>query len=56
MQTYDLKDNTVRELNQALHQESAQAGDFEVIHPNGKHSVAVGAKYESNVTIDGHVG
>lgn len=56
MQTYDLKDNSVRELNQALHQESAQAGDFEVTNPNGKHSVAVGAKYQCNVTVNGHVG
>ena len=56
MQTYNLKDNTVREINLALHQESAEGTDFEVTNPNGKHSVAVGAQFNSNVTVEGHVG
>jgi glutamate synthase domain-containing protein 3 len=56
MQTFDLKDNTVRELNQALHEESSSGADVRVINPGGKHSVAVGAMYPGTVTIEGHVG
>ena len=56
MTSYDLKNNTVRDLNQALHEASAEGADIQVSNPNGKHSVAVGARYNGNVTIDGHVG
>ena len=56
MQTFDLKDNPVRELNSVLHQEDSVAAEILVTNPNGKHSVAVGAKHEIDVTIDGHVG
>ncbi len=56
MQHYDLKDATVRELNQALHQADAAAAEYQVINPNGKHSVAVGAIYPTRVEIEGHVG
>ncbi len=56
MQTFDLKNSTVRELNAALHDEASAGAEFHVVHPNGKHSVAVGAMYDTRVTIDGHVG
>ncbi len=56
MQTYDLKDAGVRELNQALHQAEADKAEFRVSNPNGKHSVAVGAMHSTQVDIDGHVG
>jgi glutamate synthase domain-containing protein 3 len=56
MTTFDLKDNSVRELNHALHQDSAEGAEFIVSNPNGKHSVAVGAMYHSKVTVDGHAG
>ncbi len=56
MQTYDLKDANVRELNQALHMESADNAEIRVTHPNGKHSVAVGAMYPGQIDIEGHVG
>ena len=56
MPTFDLKDANVRELNQALHDEAADGAEFKVIHPNGKHSVAVGAMYATTIDIDGHVG
>lgn len=56
MRTFDLKDSSVRELNTALHDEAAAGAEFHVVHPNGKHSVAVGAMYDTRVTIDGHVG
>jgi glutamate synthase domain-containing protein 3 len=56
MQTFDLKDTDVRELNLALHQQSADKQEFLVKNPNGKHSVAVGSIYASRIDIDGHVG
>ena len=56
MSSFDLQNNTVRELNQALHEESASGADIEVMNPNGKHSVAVGAMYPCEVSIEGHVG
>jgi glutamate synthase domain-containing protein 3 len=56
MQTFDLKNTTVRDLNQALHEESSAGAEIRVINPNGKHSVAVGAMYPAEITIDGHVG
>ena len=56
MENFNLEDNTVRDLNQALHQDSAENAEFTVNNPNGKHSIAVGAMYQSTVTIDGHAG
>ena len=56
MSSFDLQDNTVRDLNQALHDESAGGTEIEVTNPNGKHSVAVGAMYPCEVSIQGHVG
>ncbi len=53
---FDLKDAGVRELNQSLHQAIAEGADYQIINPNGKHSVAVGAMYACDITIDGHVG
>lgn len=56
MSKFDLKDATVRDLNQSLHQASAKGADYQVTNPNGKHSVAVGAMHATNIAIDGHVG
>lgn len=56
MKSFDLKGNTVRELNQFLHQADSDTADVVVEHPNGKHSVAVGAIQAGNITINGHVG
>ena len=53
---FDLKENNVRDLNQALHEDSSSGVKIRVSHPNGKHSVAVGAMYPAEVEIDGHVG
>ncbi|MDR2567064.1 MAG: hypothetical protein LBC97_13615 [Bifidobacteriaceae bacterium] len=51
----DLSINSVRELNQALHQ--AEAGSaWEVTHPNGQHAIAVGLTLPLTVRIEGHVG
>jgi glutamate synthase domain-containing protein 3 len=56
VKSFDLKGNTVRELNQFLHQSDSETVDVVVEHPNGKHSVAVGATQPGNITINGHVG
>lgn len=56
MASFDLQDDTVRNLNQALHEESVSGSDVQVTNPNGKHSVAVGAMYPCEVNIEGHVG
>ena len=51
---FDLRRETVRSLNQALH--DATGGTFEVLHPDGRHALAVGANTEAKVAIRGHVG
>lgn len=56
MNDFDLQDNSVRDLNSALHQESANGEQFNVNHPGGKHNVASGAMYPCDITINGHVG
>ncbi len=56
MPTFDLKDADVRELNRALHDEASAGAEFRVINPNGKHSVAVGAMFPTQIDIEGHVG
>lgn len=54
MASFDLADNTVRELNQHLH--GAVSGKVVVNNPGGKHSVAVGATDSHEVEINGNVG
>lgn len=56
MKNYDLKSSKVRELNQSLHDAASDGAEITVTNPNGKHSVAVGAMYAGQITIDGHVG
>lgn len=51
----DLADTTIRELNGRL--QSAPDGErFRVLHPAGRHSVAVGLDSAIEVEIEGHVG
>ena len=56
MPAFDLRDATVRELNQALHEEAISGAEIQVLNPGGKHSIAVGAMYPASVLIEGHVG
>ena len=56
MRTFDLASDSVRELNQALHSDDATSQRFMVINPGGKHNVAAGAMYDTDVNIEGHVG
>ncbi len=54
MASFDLADNTVRELNKHLH--GAVTDKVTVDNPGGKHSVAVGATDAHQVEINGNVG
>jgi methylamine---glutamate N-methyltransferase subunit B len=53
--SFDLAVDTVRSLNQALHSD-ASGGRVVVLHPGGRHAVAVGLDAPYEVEIDGHVG
>jgi glutamate synthase domain-containing protein 3 len=53
--SFDLAVDTVRSLNQALHADAA-GGRIVVLHPGGRHAVAVGLDAPYEVEIDGHVG
>jgi glutamate synthase domain-containing protein 3 len=53
--SFDLAVDTVRSLNQAQHVDSS-GGRVEVLHPGGRHAVAVGLDGPYEVEIHGHVG
>jgi glutamate synthase domain-containing protein 3 len=53
--TFDLRTDTVRELNRRLHS-GESVGPVRILHPDGRHSLAVGLDAEYEVEIDGHVG
>jgi glutamate synthase domain-containing protein 3 len=55
MKTFNLQQQTVRELNQALHTSVAGAS-IAVINPGGRHALACGISTEVDVTITGHTG
>jgi glutamate synthase domain-containing protein 3 len=54
----DLAQVSVRELNQALHDlgPDSNATHWQVLHPHGRHALAVGVDAEVTVEIDGHAG
>lgn len=54
----DLARLTVRELNQFLHHELPQRGirRVEILHPQGRHNLAVGLACEVEVHVQGHAG
>ena len=58
MKTIDLSNATVRDLNQALHDQARDLQDREwvVTHPNGAHNLAVGVNQEISIDIEGHAG
>ncbi len=56
MKSFDLSDASVRELNRRLHAPDADGASFRVLNPGGKHNIAVGARFDGEVVIDGHVG
>lgn len=54
---FDLATQSLREINQALHDVRQDHDDsFVIAHPKGAHSVAVGLTEPIEVTIKGHVG
>jgi methylamine---glutamate N-methyltransferase subunit B len=53
--TFDLRADTVRELNRRLHGPEA-TGRIRVINPDGRHAVAVGLDSDCEVEVEGHVG
>ena len=55
---FDLSAQTVRELNQFLHQPAEELAGCEVVvtHPNGAHNIAVGLNAPVHVTVQGHAG
>src|SRR5689334_321886 len=58
VETVDLDITPLRELNQRLHQlgEAPAQSRWRVLHPGGRHAVAVGIDSDVEVDIDGHVG
>lgn len=58
MKTIDLSSASVRELNQALHQQADALDQREwlVSHPDGRHNLAVGVNQALSIDIQGHAG
>ncbi|MCF5628338.1 protein glxC, partial [Pseudomonas syringae] len=58
MKTVDLSSASVRDLNQALHDQVKQLQDREwrVTHPDGAHNLAGGVNEAISIDIQGHAG
>jgi methylamine---glutamate N-methyltransferase subunit B len=58
VETVDLDETPLRELNQRLHElgDPPPAPLWRVVNPRGRHAVAVGIDAEVTVDVDGHVG
>jgi glutamate synthase domain-containing protein 3 len=58
MKTIDLAASSVRELNQALHDQARQLTEHEwaITHPDGKHNIAAGVDEALKIDIRGHAG
>ena len=55
--SFDLAEQTVRELNAQLHEAtSSDGGRVVVLNPGGRHAIAVGLDAPYEVEIEGHVG
>jgi methylamine---glutamate N-methyltransferase subunit B len=54
MMSFDLANVSLRHINDTL--QNAETGTFEIIHPGGNHSIAVGLTARLNVHVRGHVG
>ncbi len=56
--SFDLAEQSVRELNQRLHEVPADAAGARVVivNPGGRHAIAVGLDAPYEIEIDGHVG
>ncbi|HYB26724.1 MAG TPA: hypothetical protein VEF89_08935 [Solirubrobacteraceae bacterium] len=56
VRSFDLAEQTVRELNQTLHSGNGAGGRVLVRNPSGRHAIAVGLDAPYEVEIEGHVG
>ncbi|HVX12588.1 MAG TPA: hypothetical protein VHC22_15510 [Pirellulales bacterium] len=58
VRTFDLALSTARELNQFLHHGLSRGNveRVEVLHPNGRHNLAVGIDWPVDIDIRGHAG
>ncbi|MCV6626607.1 MAG: hypothetical protein OIF38_10955 [Cellvibrionaceae bacterium] len=58
MKTINLETQTVRDLNQALHDQSTKCTEreWEVLEPKGQHNIACGLDQNLAVDIKGHAG
>jgi glutamate synthase domain-containing protein 3 len=58
VETVDLSKTSLRDLNQRLHEVTADSGPrrWRVLHPRGGHAVAVGLDCPIEVDVEGHVG
>ena len=58
MKTINLETQTVRDLNQALHEQSPECTEreWEVLEPKGQHNIACGLDQSLAVDIKGHAG
>ncbi|MEO2049871.1 MAG: hypothetical protein ABGX16_25205 [Pirellulales bacterium] len=54
----DLANQSVREVNQFLHQDfdDGNAHYIEILHPDGNHSIGVGLDADADIDIRGHAG
>ena len=55
---FDLSKDTIRDLNQALHQlpKTGNKEPWQVLNPKGEHAIACGANADVTIEIAGHVG
>jgi glutamate synthase domain-containing protein 3 len=56
VETIDLAQTPLRELNARLHAADAEPRRWRVVNPGGRHSIAVGLDAPFEVEIEGHVG
>ncbi len=58
MKTFDLAESSIRELNQALHDQAPECTEreWEVLNPKGQHNIACGLDQNLSVDIQGHAG
>jgi len=53
---FDLRQQTVRELNEFLHKRLTEAEIIRVLSPDGAHLLGVGVDADVDIEIDGHAG
>lgn len=58
MKTLNLQEHSVRELNQALHDQNVECSEreWQVLEPRGQHNIACGLDQNLSVDIKGHAG